>query len=75
MNSYSFVSSSDGELCFGCVTSVFCGFWNCILEETEGILKLLLSPTSAGCQLVQFVAFFLSSWSFIQFAGHEFCMR
>lgn len=62
MNSCFFVSSSDDELYFGCVARVFCGFWNCILEETEGILRLLLPPTSAGYQLVQFVAFL----SFIQ---------
>lgn len=55
-----FFYSSIGERYFGCVASVFCGFWNCLLEETEGILELLLSPTSAGRQLVQFTAFFLS---------------
>jgi hypothetical protein len=71
-----FVSSSDGEWYFGCLASIFYGFWNCVLEETEGIFKFLLSSASAGYQLVQIVAFIIpSSLSSRQFAGLEFCMR
>jgi hypothetical protein len=73
---YTFSFSTGGELYFGCVASVFCGIWNYLLEETEGVLKILLSPTSAGRQLVQFIAlFYLQCLSSRQFAGHEFCMR
>jgi hypothetical protein len=66
---YSFVSSCDGVWCFGCVTFIFYGFWNCILEETEGFVRILLSSGSAGCQLEaeQFI-------SYRQFAGNEFCV-